>query len=252
MEIPKIERYVEDLLTVSGFREDGEEHHLWVLLRHLYSAVAMYEHVSDEDRLVIAQTQKKLKYFFETKCELKERKRRKKETEKNTPTPPYKEKENKKEIVKKTHTHEKENFPACLDARRNAFRTECLAFVGQYDNDLLSDFYNWWSEEGNHSGKMRFECERFFNVKRRLARWSKNSVSAGNTAAAIRLKKTKAKDTDRQAQEELQKKVVAVREQENARREEEVQRSKAGAISVEEYAARNPDSFLAKMYGKNK
>ena len=64
MEIQRIEQYVEDLLTVSGFREDGEEHQLWVLLRHLYCAVAMYEQMSEEDKAIIASTQKKLRYFF--------------------------------------------------------------------------------------------------------------------------------------------------------------------------------------------
>ena len=76
MEIPKIERYVSDLLTVSGFSEEGAERHLWVLLHHLYSAVAMYEQLSDDDKAIVAATQKKLKYFFESNCKLKERKRK--------------------------------------------------------------------------------------------------------------------------------------------------------------------------------
>ena len=43
MEEQKIERYVTDLLTVSGFSSDGAERRLWALLHHLYCAVAQKE-----------------------------------------------------------------------------------------------------------------------------------------------------------------------------------------------------------------
>jgi hypothetical protein len=58
MDIEKIEQYVEDLLTVSGFCKEGEEHHLWVLLRHLYTAIAMYEQMSEDEKTIIKATQK--------------------------------------------------------------------------------------------------------------------------------------------------------------------------------------------------
>jgi len=61
-------------------------------MHHLYSAVAMYEQMSAEDKVIIADTQKKLRYFFDSKCDLKERKR--KREKKNSPLhPSYKEKE---------------------------------------------------------------------------------------------------------------------------------------------------------------
>ena len=105
MEEQKIERYVRDLLTVSGFHGEGKERRLWTLLHHLYCAVAMYEQASKDERATIAGVQKKLRYFFEAKCDLKERKRNKKENESIPPAPPIKEKENKKEKAEKmTHT----------------------------------------------------------------------------------------------------------------------------------------------------
>ena len=55
-------------------------------MHHLYSAVAMYELMSAEDKVIIADTQKKLRYFFDSKCDLKERKR--KREKKNSPLHP--------------------------------------------------------------------------------------------------------------------------------------------------------------------
>ena len=55
-------------------------------MHHLYSAVAMYEQMSAEDKVIIADTQKKLRYFFDSKCDLKERKR-KRDKEKSPPAP---------------------------------------------------------------------------------------------------------------------------------------------------------------------
>ena len=98
----QIEKYVEDLLTVSGFTPDEGDGRLWSLLHHLYSAVAMYEHMTDEEKAVIKTTQVKLKYFFETKINLRETRKKKNEREKVSPTPPLKEKENKKERKERT------------------------------------------------------------------------------------------------------------------------------------------------------
>ena len=127
MEVQKIERYVEDLLTVSGFRRDGAEQHLWLLLHHLYSAVAMYELMSAEDKVIIADTQKKLRYFFDSKCDLKERKR-KRDKEKSPLHPSYKERETE---VKEKDEKQTEQNTATGDAVLEGFRKECLRHVGQ-------------------------------------------------------------------------------------------------------------------------
>ena len=75
MEEQKIERYVTDLLTVSGFSSDGAERRLWALLHHLYCAVAMWEQASAEERETVEAMRKKLQYFFSAKISLRERKR---------------------------------------------------------------------------------------------------------------------------------------------------------------------------------
>ena len=246
MEIQQIEHYVEDLLTVSGFREDGAEHHLWVLLRHLYSAVAMFEHLSDEDKEIVASTQKKLRYFFETKCELKERKRNNKAKEGLSPRPLFKEKENKKEIEQKTPPLAGREITSRLEKRRQAFRKECLAFVGKYDSDRLADFFNYWSEESHHAGKMRFEAQKFWNLERRLARWMNKSYSSEDSAAAIRLKKTKAKQGGQTATGQQPKSVGVIDAHVPSEHAIALAREGKAADTLEEYLKLHPESPLAK------
>ena len=46
-----------------SFRNDGAEHRLWLLLHHLYSAVALWEQASDEERQVVEALRVKLQFF---------------------------------------------------------------------------------------------------------------------------------------------------------------------------------------------
>ena len=242
----QIEKYVEDLLTVSGFTPDEGDGRLWSLLHHLYSAVAMYEHMTEEEKAVIKATQKKLRYFFETNCNLRKRKRTKNEREKVSPTPPLKEKEKEKEIELRTSVSAESGVLSLMAKRREKFRKECLAYVAKYDTGHLTDFFNYWSEESHHAGKMRFEAQRFWNLEKRLARWMQNQYSNEITGSAIRLEKTKAKQAAATTEADKQKRVAAERQQQDARREAEQERSKEGQMLTGEYLAKNPDSLLAK------
>lgn len=220
MDQQKIERYVEDLLTVSGILKDGAEQPVWLLLHHLYSAVAMYELMNPQQRALIAGIQRKLRYFFDAKCDLKERKR-KQEKENTPPHPLYKEKARK----------EKEEKNIYIEGRE-AFHQECLSYVNKYDVERLADFYNYWSEVNEKTGKMRFEKERYWNTERRLKRWMNTSYSADNSAAALRLKRTQKKQAP-SSNTELQ--AAAKRAEDNARLEQEIEERKQGAVSYEEY-----------------
>ena len=235
MEIQQIEHYVEDLLTVSGFREDGAEHHLWVLLRHLYSAVAMFEHLSDEDKEIVASTQKKLRYFFETKCNLKERKGKKREKEETPPDSLLEEKEKIKRKEQKTTHTPKKKFWASIEERREAFRKKCFEYEDEYNSAFIDDFYNWFSETSEDGKTMRFEGERYFSVKNRLTKWKFNGVSSEKEVAAARAEFVKKKQSEKAEAVEKQQVVAELREQANAEREAEIERSKAGAVSYEEW-----------------
>ena len=223
MDQQKIERYVEDLLTVSGILKDGAEQPVWLLLHHLYSAVAMYELMNPQQRALIAGIQRKLRYFFDAKCDLKERKR-KQEKENTPPHPLYKEKARK----------EKEEKNIYIEGRE-AFHQECLSYVNKYDVERLADFYNYWSEVNEKTGKMRFEKERYWNTERRLKRWMNTSYSADNSAAALRLEREKKKTVKHIATTVEQQAIAAKRAADNARLEQEIRERKAKAVSHEEY-----------------
>ena len=223
MDQQKIERYVEDLLTVSGILKDGAEQPVWLLLHHLYSAVAMYEQMNPQQRALIAGIQRKLRYFFDAKCDLKERKR-KQEKENTPPHPLYKEKARK----------EKEEKNIYIEGRE-AFHQECLSYVNKYDVERLADFYNYWSEVNEKTGKMRFEKERYWNTERRLKRWMNTSYSADNSAAALRLEREKKKTVKHVATTVEQQAIAAKRAEDNEKLEREIAERKAGAVSYEEY-----------------
>jgi hypothetical protein len=49
-----------------------------------------------------------------------------------------------------------------LSARKDKFRSEVLMYRGKYPDDMLKDFFEYWTECGGR--KMRFEKERTFEV----------------------------------------------------------------------------------------
>ena len=235
MEIQQIEQNVDSLLSACGFKKDGAEQPLRVLLHHLYSAVAMYKETSDSERAVIAKTNKKFRSIFEINFNLKQRKRNNKEKDRVPPTTPLQDKENKKEKDEKiTHTA-KRDFSVALDDRREKFRMDCFAYVGQYDNESVSNFFNYWSEENKQTKKMRFEEERYWSMARRLTRWVKNQYTASDTAATIRLRKTKKNEAQETEVKEKQRVIAAEREQAQQQLEQAQEQSKAGAVSYEEW-----------------
>ena len=118
---------------------------------------------------------------------------------------------------------------------REAFHQECLSYVNKYDVERLADFYNYWSEVNEKTGKMRFEKERYWNTERRLKRWMNTSYSADNSAAALRLEREKKKTVKHVATTVEQQAIAAKRAADNARLEQEIRERKAKAVSHEEY-----------------
>ena len=78
--------------------------------------------------------------------DLKERKKRG-EKKKSPRTPLIKEKQPEK-IEKETSV--------CVGDAKEEFRQECLRYIGQYDKQLVIDFYYYWSETSKR-GTMREE-----------------------------------------------------------------------------------------------
>lgn len=226
MELARIERYVGDLMTVSGVEKEGKEQNVGLALYHLLMSASLHDLMSDDEKDLFKALTKKLQFFFCTRLSLKERKRNK-EKKIIPPNPLLKEKE-------KT---EKEEKPLSLKVgAKEAFYRECQARLGQYDEQQLDDFYNWWSEE-NEKGQMRFQTERYWNIDNRLKRWVKNKYSAENTAAAIRLKRAKKQQAVEADAHERQQTVAKERTDDNARLEQEIEERKRNAVSYEEWLA---------------
>lgn len=61
-----------------------------------------------------------------------------------------------------------------LDERREQFKLDCYPYMEQYGKALLTKFFLYWSEHSERGLKMRFEKEKVFNIKLRLATWAKN------------------------------------------------------------------------------
>ena len=247
LDVKQIDNYVDSLLEYNGLRRDTKQQRVRLLLHRLYTAVTMFGQMSDEEKLIVAAMEKKLgKNFSPIKICLKERKRRK-DKEKIPPHPFRKEKESKEKADKILYIAE----------RREAFHQVCLGYVGKYDVKRLADFYRYWSEENPRTGKMRFEGKRYWNLDSRLERWMNTSYCSDNTAAEIRLDRTRkrqakesADNEQQQAIAKQQQAIAAEREAENQQRELALEQSRQNSISLEEYAKKNPDSKLVKMLSK--
>ena len=220
-----IERYVDQVLEVNGFCK-GDKELLRQLLHRLYTAATMFHLMTEEQRALIGRIQSQLSPFFVTKCNLKEGKRKGRKR-KIPPIPPIKVKEG----------QVKDQNPPSRAASREAFHQECLGYVGLYDNQLLSGFYNYWSEENPRTGKMRYEDERHWNTERRLKRWVKNQYASADTAAALRLEKAQKGKSKEQATAKQQQAIVAQRDESNEQLFQAIEESKRKAISHEEYLA---------------
>ena len=251
-EYEKIERYVSDLLTLSGMNMEGESA-AGTLLFHAYVAVAMFELMDAEERALVKGIQRRMKYFFSVNVNLKERKR-KTAKEILPPTPLSIEKENKEKEEKTTLSAGRAlSLPLSdLEKRQNAFKMEIWNHRGDLDMDMLNDFYNYWTDVNPKTKKMRFEEQRYFSVEKRLQRWKKNEISNSIAASKIRLKRTQKQQAAEQTEAEKAQAAAAVREQENAAREAKVEESKQQQMLTEDYIREHPDSLMAKIYKTTK
>ena len=222
----QITGWVDCLLESWAVQGEGDERGVYSVLRDLLMAWAHYELMSDQERALVTALCKKMQHYFDTKCMLKERKR--KSTKEKFPLKPLLKEKEKKEIEKKPR-------PCVCDAKE-AFRLECQKYGGQYDKQLVNDFFYYFTEP-TKSGKMLFEEQKHWSTKNRLARWVNNQHSSEIKAASERLKKARGKRQKEGDEEARSKELAAEREEANARREAEIEQSKAGAVSYEEWLA---------------
>ena len=45
---------------------------------------------------------------------------------------------------------------------------------GEFEPELLKEFFHYWTELNTNEKKMRYQSQKFFEIKRRLITWKKN------------------------------------------------------------------------------
>lgn len=63
-----------------------------------------------------------------------------------------------------------------FEERSENFRNKIRENKGEYSNAMLHEFFNYWTEKNENGKKMRFELEKVFDVKKRLATWHKRAT----------------------------------------------------------------------------
>ncbi len=251
MEQTKIEQRVINLLENSPIEREGDKQPLRQALFHMLMAVGIMDTMSDEEKKQVIKEKKHFDYFFSTKFNIRNRKR--KEKKKPFPHTPYKDKaEKEREIEGESFGEGVLDFSdGDLNARKKAFWAELLKREAIYGREMLQDFFDHWGEESRTKGVLLFEKRTHWNLDSRLRKWSRDSQTLANAEAAERMRRRLKRQAKEQGDTaEQQKELTARREEANARLEAQIEQSKAGAVTMEEYIAKNPNSMLAKRFGK--
>lgn len=83
-------------------------------------------------------------------------------------------------LMEDYHKYKSKPKGKTLEERKDKFIIDVWIDVESHFNKLfsynnVSDFLDYWTEHGENDKKMRFEKEKSFGIKRRLATWKKNS-----------------------------------------------------------------------------
>jgi len=78
-----------------------------------------------------------------------------------------------KEVDKEEEKDNKKK-PATFDSRKRTFANSLAFYLETYGKEMIREFYDYWTEHGEHDKKMRFEKQSSFNLELRLKRWNKN------------------------------------------------------------------------------
>ena len=253
MEQEQMESYVRCLLESWAVQADGREQVVWQTLHDLLMAVVRYELMSPSEKELTTQISKRLQSYFETKFNLKERKRKTKK-ENFPPYPLLKEKQIKEKEQKNIYIvcDADSGFDEDLLKRLKAFEAECEQYVGQYGRAMVDDFIRYWTMPNQTTGRMKFEEQRYWRLSSKLKSWQKTSYTIDNSVAAMRGAKEQKKHEKAAAAALSQQQQAAERERADAAREEQSRQARAGQMLTEEYVRQHPDGIMARIYRRRK
>lgn len=67
-----------------------------------------------------------------------------------------------------------------LEERKKTFADTLRPFLDEYGAGMLNHFYLYWTEPNKTFTKMRFELQKTWDLKLRLANWARNNNKYGN------------------------------------------------------------------------
>lgn len=67
-----------------------------------------------------------------------------------------------------------------IEQRKENFKKQVFEH-SNYSNNILTSFFNYWSELNSQKKKMRFEKDDYFNITTRLEKWVSNEKSKTDT-----------------------------------------------------------------------
>lgn len=251
--IEQIENHVDGQLEFVGLARLNEKtKNERLLLFHLYVAAAMFFKLGMENLSwsTIRRYHKECKSTFNFKNFLAEIRKTKKK-EKVPPTPPNKEtKEG--EITELPPSLRNNGRTAEQERKQNEFYAEVMQYKDKYGEDLCMAFYCRWAQIDKETGKLNFELCSSWSTNLRLLSWSRKSFAKDNTAAKLRLERSKAKGTAAPSLQNTpqQDAVAKKRAADNAQREAEIDKAKEEGVSFAEYQRQHPESTLGTKLAK--
>lgn len=98
------------------------------------------------------------------------------------------------EIVEQKAPPPSQNLKSTLPDRKTKFYDSLTPFVETYGKAMVRKFFDYWTELNKSQTKMRWELEKVFEIKKRLATWASRDNNFNNkkpeTPAEVRVRKS--------------------------------------------------------------
>jgi len=76
-----------------------------------------------------------------------------------------------------------------VDDRKNTFSLHAKSFNNIYEDNLIEEFIDYWTEANPQGKKMKFEMQKTFQINLRLKKWYSNSLKFTNNGKTFNNKK---------------------------------------------------------------
>ena len=91
-----------------------------------------------------------------------------------------KEKNKKEKTAAETAADAAERVVKRIEKEKNDFWEECETFIKAYGEEMVRDFYGYWTEDFQHGTGFRKQKEKTWNTARRLSTWARKQMEINN------------------------------------------------------------------------